>query len=376
MEQKTDGLEETKRLYLRAQFDGAFEGFKKEAARGSGEAMYFLGEFYGNGYGHVSQDLKKAFSWRKKGAEAGNLLAKLNISYHLPAKGGKRQQAAALLFPEVLAVSEAGDIFAQNELADMYLYGLGTKRNTETAISWLERAGHDGFWRPLNKLGEIFHYGEGVAKDEEKAMRYFSRAAALGYGDAEGNLAMGFYRAKNPDYEKTRALLRRAFAHGALYEGEIANVLGIMCVEGQGGKEDREEGFAWLLRAAACGSMLGMNHLAICYEQGIGTAENKEMAERWSKRAADKGQAEAAVRYGIFQREKGKLKTAAQYFKKAAEKGNPDGEVWYASCFLFGLGEKEDKETAREWLERAASKGEKNAVDLLKKELGIEWKEK
>lgn len=364
-------IDMAKELYLRAQFDRSFLLFQKLASRGNGEAMYFLGEFYSQGYGHVSQDIKKGKSWREKGADAGNLLAKLNTAYHLPSNSPRRQEMTASLFPDILAQSEKGDIFAQNELADMYLYGMGTKKNTGEALRWLECAGAAGFWRPLNKLGEVYQYGEGVSPDEEKARCYFARAAAIGYGDAEGNLAMCYYRAGDP--AKAAALLRRAFAHGALYEGDIANMLGIIYIEGQGVKENERAGFAWLQRAADFGSVAGMNHLAICYEKGLGTAVNEEMAAEWSRKAADRGHTEAAVRYGIFLRERGKLGASLSYFKKSAEKGNADGETWYASCFLFGIGTKADPETAALWLNKAAGQGHEGAVKLLKEELGVDY---
>lgn len=366
-EKQEELLTEAKRLYLSASFDGAWEAFRALADADSGEAMYFLGEFYGNGYGHIAQDLKKAFQWRKKGAAAGFLLAQLNAVYMLSAKP-ERERLTAALFPQVLAASEAGDIFAANELADMYLYGMGTRKNTERALYWLGEASRDGFWRPLNKLGEIYLYGEGVAKDEARSENYFARAAEQGYGDAEGNLAMAYYR--RGDYGRAMALLRRAFAHGALYDGDIANMLGIMKIEGQGCEENPSEGFAWLSRAAELGSTAGMNHLSMCYEQGLGTAGNLVKAERWARRAADKGHMGAAVRYGICLREKGDNKASYRYFKKAAEAGNPDGEAWLATCFLYGLGTEENRAEGKKWLLRAARQGEEHAKELLRREFG------
>ena len=63
-----------------------------------------------------------------------------------------------------------------------------------------------------------------------------------------------------------------------------------------------------------------------------------------------------------------------RYFRQSAEMGNADGQTWLASCFLFGIGAKEDREEARKWLEKAAAQQNENAVKLLKEELGIDWK--
>lgn len=358
-------LENAKRLYLAAQFDRAFEWFQKLAAKGNGEAMYFLGEFYSQGYGHVAQNLKKGAAWRKKGMAAGDLLATLNAAYNLPQNSPLRQETLQRLFPEVLRRSEAGDVFAQNEVADMYLYGMGTKKSVEQAVYWLEKAGAAGFWRPLNKLGELYCYGEGVPMDKKKGKAYFERAAKTGYGDAEGNLAMCYYNDEPEHMDQAARYLRRAFAHGALYEGDIANILGILLLEGNGVKRDDEESFAWIQRAADRGSVAGMNHLGIYYEKGIGTGKNRELAEEWCKKAADKGHVGAAVQYGIYMREEGNLKTSLHYFKKAAEKGDANGQTWLGSCYLYGIGTKEDKEEARKWLTKAAANGEDDARGLL-----------
>lgn len=286
-EKRNREMDEAKALYLRCQLDRAFPVFQKYAQAGDGEAMYFLGEYYSQGYGHVEQDTKRGAEWRKKGAIAGDVLAQLNTAYNLPGDDPGRQAIPKVVFPEILRRAEAGDVFAQNELPDMYYYGIGTEKNVDKAVEWLEKAGANGFWRPLNKLGEMYYYGEGVPADEEKAAAYFEKAAALGYGDAEANLAMCCYAGKKKNLTRAVSLLRRAFAHGALFARDAANILGIFLLEGKGVKKDEKEAFEWLKRSAELGSPAGMNHLAVCYERGIGTAPNEAKAEEWCRRAAD-----------------------------------------------------------------------------------------
>ena len=371
---KKQAMTEAKALYLRCQLDRAFPLFQKCAQAGDGEAMYFLGEYYSQGYGHVEQDIRRGAEWRKKGAVAGDILAQLNTAYNLPKDHPGRTAIPKIVFPEILKRAEAGDVFAQNELPDMYYYGFGTEKNVEQCLFWLERAAAQGFWRPLNKLGEMYYYGEGVPADEDRARDYFEKAAAMGYGDAEANLAMCCYAGKKKNMTRAVSLLRRAFAHGALFAKDAANVLGIFLLEGNGVKKDEKEAFEWMKRSAEMGSATGMNHLAVFYERGIGTAPNEAKAEEWCRRAADLGHAEAAVQYGIYQREKGHAKTALRYFRQSAETGNPHGQTWLASCYLYGIGTKEDREEAKKWLEKAAAQNEENALQMLKEEFGAEEK--
>lgn len=373
-EKCTQAMTEAKALYLRCQFDAAFAAFHKLASEGCGEAMYFLGEFYTQGYGHIGHDMVKGKKWRERGAAAGDILSLLNTAYTLPAGDPDREGIPARLFPKILAMAETGNLFAQNELPDLYLYGLGTEKNPEKAAEWLTRAGSSGFWRPLNKLGEMYYYGEGIPKDRKKAKRLFEKAAALGYGDAEANLAMCCCNGKPRNMTRAVSLLRRAFAHGALFEGEIAQLLGLFIAEGMGVKKDETEAFLWMKRSAERNYPPGMNYLSIFYGKGIGTVKDRAMAEKWCRRAADRGHVEASVQYGIFLREDGNLKESLKYFENAAVRGNPDGQVWLASCYLYGLGTEEDREEARKWLEKAAAQHAEDAVQLLKEEWGIEYK--
>lgn len=373
-EEREKKLGEAKALYLRCRLDEAFSLFEKLARHGSGEAMYFLGEYYTQGYGHIRRDEKKGALWRKRGAAAGSILAMLNTAYDLPADAPARYRLPRELFPDILSLCRAGDIFAQNEIPDLYLYGIGTEKNVEEAIRWLKTAADRGFWRPMNKLGEIYWYGEDVEQDEEEAVRWFRKASAMGYGDAELNLGMCWYSGTKKDYEKAASLFRRAFAHGALFAGDAANMMGLMHLEGNGVAKDRRAAFEWMKRAAEYDSVVGMNHLAVMYESGIGTPADEGKAEYWCRRAADRGHAEAACQYGIYQREKGHAKAAMRYFRQSAEKGNARGQTWLASCYLYGIGTKEDREEARKWLEKAAAQRDEAAIKLLKEDMGIEYK--
>lgn len=366
-------LERAKELYLDCQLDRAFPLFVNLAMRGDGEAMYFLGEYYAQGYGHTKRDASRAMKWRKKGAAAGNVLAHLNLVYEIHGRDAERWRIASLFFPVIEKMAKEGDIFAQNELPDMYFFGIGVKRSVEMSVYWLEKAAERGFWRPLNKLGELYFYGDGVPKDIPRAKKYFEKAAAMGYGTAEANLAMLLGGEEKYNGTKVISLLRRGFAHGTPWQGDVADSIGTCVAAGDGVAEDEAGGFAWFQRSARLGSIHGMYHLSLFYEKGIGTPQNKEKAKYWTKKAADSGHIESMIRRGIDLRDEGKYEEAMEYFQKSAEKNHPDGEVWLASCYLFGIGTEVDREEGRKWLEKAAASGSEDAVQMLKEELGIEY---
>ncbi len=364
-------MEEAKDLYLRCRLDDAFPLFKKAAAAGDGEAMYFLGEYYTQGYGHVRQNGDKGKEWRKKGAKKGNILALLNTTFDETMFGAEQRRIWRQLFPKILKLSEAGDIFAQNELADMYLYGFGTDVDIKKAIYWLKKAGDRGFWRPINKLGEVYLSDGRIKKDVKAARECFKKAADMGYGEAEANLGYLYYNEKPNSPEKCAWYMKCAFAHGFLHEADAACFLGEIYTAGDGVKQDQVEGLAWSKRSADLGNGRGMRNLGLHYEKGWGTPQNIERAIYWYKKSAETGFADGMIACGVTLRECGKEEEAVPYFQSAAEKGYPPGMVWYASCYLYGIGRKVDRDTGLFWLKRAAALGDEEGRRLLFEELGL-----
>src|SRR5690606_12071513 len=87
--------------------------------KGNSQAMYYLGEYYYNGYGHIVVDFEEAFKWYMKAAEKGN-------------------------------------IDAQYEVASCYYNGIGVERNNKEAKKWLIKAAEQGYSFAGEKLIEWF----------------------------------------------------------------------------------------------------------------------------------------------------------------------------------------------------------------------------
>lgn len=63
------------KLYRRAAYARALELFEKEAAKGSTDAMCYLGKMYEKGYG-CRKNMSRALEWYERAADAGNMNAK------------------------------------------------------------------------------------------------------------------------------------------------------------------------------------------------------------------------------------------------------------------------------------------------------------
>jgi TPR repeat protein len=82
------------------------------------------------------------------------------------------------------ALAEAGNLFAQNQLALMYHRGLGVPRDYEAAAQWWRRAADHGQVTAQCNLGIMYMYGLGVKQDDVMSYLYLNAAAARGSRDA------------------------------------------------------------------------------------------------------------------------------------------------------------------------------------------------
>ena len=295
-------MKRAEQLFLNYKLDEAFELFKKLAENGNGRAMYFLGEFYVQPYGKIKKDNEKGKEWRIKGKEAGDVLAALNVAYSLPKDSDERNRICFELFKDILKLAEAGDIFAQNELADMYLYGYGIEEDEEEGVKWLKKSAEAGYWRSMSKLANCYSDGIGVPQDKLKAIDLYKRVYELGLGNAANKI--GFIYSDQENYEEAVKWYRRGF----------------------------EKGYDWS----------GYN-LAYHYYNGTGVPQDELKSLELYKKVYELGgsaSGEAAYKIGGVYLEQEKLGEAYKWYKKSLEHGFERAEEMLA-VVDFSLAQKE-----------------------------------
>jgi len=366
-------MKKAEQLFLNYKLDEAFELFKKLAENGNGRAMYFLGEFYVQPYGKIKKDNKKGKEWRIKGKEAGDVLAALNVAYSLPKDSDERNRIFFELFEDVLKLAKDGDIFAQNELADMYLYGHGIEQDEEEGVKWLKRSTEMGYWRSMNKLANCYSAGIGVLQDELKAIDLYKKVYELGLGNAANKI--GFIYSDQENYEEAVKWYRRGFEKGydwsgynlayhyyngtgvpqdelkslelykKVYElggsasGEAANRIGLI-YEGQ---NDLEEAVKWYRRGFEKGHDWSGYNLAYHYYNGTGVPQDELKSLELYKKVYELGgsaSGEAAYKIGGVYLEQEKLGEAYKWYKKSLEHGFERAEEMLA-VVDFSLAQKE-----------------------------------
>ncbi len=120
------------------QADMVFDFQMKLAKKGNAEAQFKVGEMYETGFG-VKQDLSEAVEWVSKAANKGHETAGFKLLYWDIEKNGM-SNANKINLGSLKAKAKQGRPQATYYLGKMYARGVGFKRNTNSAVKWLNKA--------------------------------------------------------------------------------------------------------------------------------------------------------------------------------------------------------------------------------------------
>ena len=149
-------VQQGKKQLKNEQFETAFSTFKKAAAQGNAEAMYYVGLCHENGYG-TSQDIYEAMEWYLKSADKGNGEACYRVS--------KAYEIGTVVYPD-----------------------------EGKALAYMRRSAQKGCAAGEEAYACYLAYGNaGVTANKAEALRYFQRAAAKGFEDAYCDLAQIYF---------------------------------------------------------------------------------------------------------------------------------------------------------------------------------------
>ena len=197
-------------------------------------------------------------------------------------------------------------------LSTMSEAGLGTARDGDEALSWLDKAAKAGNAEARHALAVRQLTGEGVAPDRDGALATLRELAdsrpeaafdlaqlLLSEGDDEGErflgiaadagvpeaqyalggllMARGSQNGSNEGADALEWMVRAA--RGGLAEAQME--LGLWLAEGRGAKADPAAAHDWIERAALSGLPLARNRLAHMYRVGIGVPADPVLAARW-----------------------------------------------------------------------------------------------
>jgi hypothetical protein len=105
--------------------------------------------------------------------------------------------------------------------------------------------------------------------------------------------------------------------------------------------------------------------LGRCYEVGNGVEIDYKTAAQWYRRAAEQGYPLAQCNLGAAfynGRSVAQSNEAVKWFRLAAAQGEPDALYYLGACHTNGEGVPRDHDEGLRWFKRAAAKGHPKAV--------------
>ena len=96
---------------------------------------------------------------------------------------------------------------AQNQVGNIYKYGLGVKQDNAEAVRWYRLAAEQGNASAQSNLAIIYNNGEGVIQDYVESVRWHKLAAAQGDSNAQLNLGIKFMEGKGVSQDSIRSYM-------------------------------------------------------------------------------------------------------------------------------------------------------------------------
>jgi uncharacterized protein len=307
--------------------------YQRAVDAGNSAALVRMGSLYRSGLGEVQADPEKAAGYFEQAVEAGDNTARIYLAQMLLDGAGVPadvDRAVSLLSD----ASQTGDVWSSTILAGLYTQGTKVPADGERAMALLEPLAEEGNASALAGLGDIYAKGaDPVVADPKRAMALYEEAAALGDLGAK-------------------------------------NKLGLMLVDGNGGRTDKVRGLALLREVAAAGDAWAMIQTGDVLASGEGLPVDADGAMDYYRRAANSGVTMGLVKIGgIYRDGLGTVapdpQQAARYFEQAVEAGDNVGRVSLALMLLDGKMIEPDTDRAVALLSEATEDGDGWATAVL-----------
>lgn len=168
--------------------------FLLSADKGFGKAMASLGIYAEQGIPDGTPDLKEAFDWYLKSANAGDYGFSQWILGNCRTHGLMNSYVDKLEgFDWYLKAAHNGHPTAQNNVAVEFLNGILVDQDYDQAIDWFEKAVAQDDQFALNNYGTMLVNGNGIKRDVHRGFEMIKKAAELGNHDAKVSLGVCYF---------------------------------------------------------------------------------------------------------------------------------------------------------------------------------------
>ena len=354
--------------YMLTNYTEAMKWYKKAAEKENAYAMFRIGYLYDYGQGE-KKDYTTAMEWYKKAADKNMVLAKHFIAYlyyngqGVPEDKAKAKELFIGNHDALTEMAEKGDRVALKELASMYFENIYLPRDNVKGLQLITKLANTGDAYGLLLLGNIYASPLfDATKDLPKAVGYYLKSAARGNTNAMLSMGGAYYNAFGVEKNDTKAW--EWFLKSANMGNTTAmELIGAFYLKGLIVNQDNKKAFEWYKKSADKGSTDAMIVIGNFYrdEEAV-VARNYGAAREWYEKAIAASDDMIALRqlgslYYGFEGYGNKIdyNKAAEYFTRAAEKGDFWAMDTLGDMYESGTGVKKDKKMAKEWRIKAAS---------------------
>lgn len=249
------------------------------------------------------------------------------------------------------AAAEQGSATAQYYLGRAYEYGIkGTnKEDRDLAYSWYLKSAKNGCAQAQCRIGRCFYIGWlGQEKDEKEAFRWLKKAAGNGCKEAYSYLGHFYMKGIGVTQNLGKAL---EYFRKSGNDAGINYCLGLCYELGENGMEQD------YVKAVDCYVKGG--------DYGGEKLNGSEESMTLLLKAAGQGSEIAFLRLGNKYYEDENYEEAIPWLQKAAERGNAEAIKNLGVCYYFGYGVKVDRHKAVDCFRSAAEKGDETAKYFL-----------
>jgi uncharacterized protein len=232
----------------------------------------------------------------------------------------------------------------------------------------IQHAADAGSSEGAHRLALVYAQGlAGTPRDEKRAVELFEKAAVAGHVRAQINLGILYMRGQGmpADLIQARAWLEKAAASG---DPQALYTLGRALSESAGqAVADPVRAADLYRRAAEKGNALAGLRYGLALSEGNGVKRDPVAAQRWLIQAQEGGIPEAALAMGDLAartpatRDKAAnekiVQSALSWYQGAANAGVPSAQFKLANAYFAGVGVPRDPAQALSWYTRAAQQG-------------------
>lgn len=375
--------------------------FEKAAEKGDVNSMALLGGMLLNGEG-VTKNVDRGLGYLNQAASqgSGQALLVLGRAYRDGVNVPQNLQKGMEYINQAAARGEPGALIDQ---ADASATGVGALYDPVRAVALYQQAASYDQRAAYVGLGEAYANGRGVPRNDNTAFDYYKKAADLGSTVGMRRLAEMYQggRGTTQNYDESARYAKTAADAGDVI---AMGMLGEMYANGTGVPRDTGEAYGWYEKAARTGHVPSMFKLALliadsdpqqseywlshaaqreprrirqmarAYEKGEGVTRSMPKAMAFYQRAAAMGDQQAVTRIAQLTRVPGRPKdpkAAFAFYERSAKAGDTAAMIQLANAYDHGYGTDENKEEAANWMKKAASAGNADAMVQLGKDAAL-----